>query len=185
MDGGSGLGLPPPTRGTRPLSLPIFTNYRITPAYAGNTLFSMYLRVTSRDYPRLRGEHVVKVLPFLSCPGLPPPTRGTPANVCSLFVIRGITPAYAGNTQRFYRLQRSERDYPRLRGENPRLTLHLYTRLGLPPPTRGTLVLFLDTYLLRGITPAYAGNTGKHKDIIEVHKDYPRLRGEHIYKSGW
>ena len=51
------IGSPPPTRGTLLLLLFEMDSYRITPAYAGNTVHTVSTQHESGDHPRLRGEH--------------------------------------------------------------------------------------------------------------------------------
>ncbi len=71
-------GSPPPTRGTPFLIWSVLLEYRITPAYAGNT------KVCIRKLD-------------VRC-GSPPPTRGTHEEGFPVISKRRITPAYAGNT---------------------------------------------------------------------------------------
>ena len=70
-------------------------------------------------------------------------------------------------------------DHPRLRGEHFVSTVHLNPIAGSPPPTRGTLKHKRVYRSLRGITPAYAGNTFITLFISVIPWDHPRLRGEH------
>ena len=70
--------------------------------------------------------------------GLPPPTRGTLKAFVILLSISGITPAYAGNTQKVVTEITGAEDHPRLRGEHVLFVGLLRRILGSPPPTRGT-----------------------------------------------
>ena len=76
----------------------------------------MYERF-ARDHPRLRGEYVVanKIL----CPGegSPPLARGIQLFPRLLDVLKGITPACAGNTGANFIFLITAEDHPRLRGE--------------------------------------------------------------------
>ena len=72
------LGSPPPTRGTLPITVKCYIHNRITPAYAGNTTFIIFLLLLYQDHPRLRGEHFKPKTLLARIPGSPPPTRGTP-----------------------------------------------------------------------------------------------------------
>ena len=72
------------------------------------------------------------------------------------------------------------RDHPRLRGEYQFLQLYPGTCLGSPPLTRGILKSTHLTAVLRGITPAYAGNTSVAGVLVSVIWDHPRLRGEYL-----
>ena len=51
-------GSPPPTRGIPHLQTCEFQPYRITPAYAGNTVLISAFFSSSWDHPRLRGEYL-------------------------------------------------------------------------------------------------------------------------------
>ena len=70
-------------------------------------------------------------------------------------------------------------DHPRLRGEHPHFYKANFTRVGSPPPTRGTHGAGRFNALTARITPAYAGNTGSLNKSIATVQDHPRLRGEH------
>ena len=170
---------PPPTRGTRNDNHCVVFKGGITPAYAGNTLVSRIPVATDQDHPRLRGEHRLLYFALHLLKGSPPPTRGTHITCCDVRNVWRITPAYAGNTTKGSILRSKFKDHPRLRGE------HLYpyimnsSRLGSPPPTRGTPLNRLYLECLQRITPAYAGNTNMSCIGFFLKQDRPRLRGEH------
>ena len=111
--------------------------------------------------------------------GSPPPTRGTHRCIGRPLSLPRITPAYAGNTLvgQWYSSQYG--DHPRLRGEHATQLFFSNLFRGSPPPTRGTPLLFISVSVVTGITPAYAGNTGKYKTKRRAIGDHPRLRGEH------
>ena len=50
------IGSPPRVRGTVMCNKYIASNHRITPACAGNSFFSFFVRTDSRDHPRVCGE---------------------------------------------------------------------------------------------------------------------------------
>ena len=97
---------------------------------------------------------------------------------CRLMIDR-ITPAYAGNTYKFFHQITSVQDHPRLCGEYSLDNFHISHISGSPPPMRG-IPCFLDpiTKILR-ITPAYAGNTYGDNELISSMEDHPRLCGEY------
>ena len=72
----------------------------ITPAYAGNTVAVLSKLYVPWDHPRLRGEHAVGMAIYVNFSGSPPHTRGTPKYHEESTDTRGITPAYAGNTNK-------------------------------------------------------------------------------------
>ena len=132
------VGSPPPTRGTlRPKNSAI-AGRRITPAYAGNTSKNLLANPDLQDHPRLRGEHDGFKIFYALNVGSPPPTRGTPQSKKFIKAIRGITPAYAGNTRGIVVKIPNGQDHPRLRGEHPFPYRELFAIKGSPPPTRGT-----------------------------------------------
>ena len=132
-------GSPPPTRGILPdlVINPMYVG--ITPAYAGNTLQVWTGGVVWRDHPRLRGEYDVAIIDAHRQIGSPPPTRGIRSILEQVQPPRGITPAYAGNTETKCDKFRSEQDHPRLRGEYAMEQLKSTFDVGSPPPTRGIL----------------------------------------------
>ena len=95
------LGSSPPTRGTLINMAKQNFNFRIIPAYAGNTALRVPIWTVHQDHPRIRGEHSKSRHCILTRLGSPPHTRGT--LVCNIvdYVTARITPAYAGNTAIF------------------------------------------------------------------------------------
>ena len=98
-------------------------------------------------------------------------------------VDNGITPAYAGKSERGCQNERKKRDHPRLCGEKV-LGLSMATvSRGSPPPMRGKAHKASMTLHRSGITPAYAGKSQacslSHKRI----EDHPRLCGEKHSRS--
>ena len=132
-------GSPPPTRGTRGTLRALRPSFRITPAYAGNTVIFPTFGAVCWDHPRLRGEHSVRLLNSTEGLGSPPPTRGTPKKALAPFDDLRITPAYAGNTVYVDPIFKTAGDHPRLRGEHYRVMWQTLLHRGSPPPTRGTL----------------------------------------------
>ena len=131
----------------------------IIPAYAGNTL-SMPSRVRPpRDHPRVCGEHSVMISSSTTLPGSSPRMRGTLIALNILLHLEGIIPAYAGNTHTNNRWTCVAWDHPRVCGE------HLFGGFapnllaGSSPRMRGTRRAVLLRAGMRGIIPAYAGNT--------------------------
>ena len=70
-------GSPPHTRGTPFCFCSVQTLSRITPAYTGNTPLITNSVLTSRDHPRIHGEHIQLFLDVKFHVGSPPHTRGT------------------------------------------------------------------------------------------------------------
>ena len=68
-----------------------------------------------------------------------------------------ITPAYAGKSLTTLKIDKFERDHPRLCGEKSLMNRSSGTILGSPPPMRGKAGTGKTTTASVGITPAYAG----------------------------
>ena len=81
---------------------------RITPAYAGKSLFVYNLFPEFEDHPRLCGEKdgvaAEKTLPW----GSPPPMRGKAVSHAKIQRWKRITPAYAGK-RILYRIHLDEK----------------------------------------------------------------------------
>ena len=90
----------------------------------------------------------------------------------------GITPAYAGKSGNFRRLQGSDKDHPRLCGEKRMIDLSVSCVRGSPPPMRGKGFLPPEHRSSCRITPAYAGKSILLCRSYAIHKDHPRLCGE-------
>ena len=91
-------GSPPLARGTAKLSFELLHCTRITPACAGNSVDGLFWFNEYRDHPRLRGEQLLAALLYQLIKGSPPLARGTAHALPVSSVLRGITPACAGNS---------------------------------------------------------------------------------------
>ena len=112
--------------------------------------------------------------------GLPPPTRGIRCAYPRGHRGARSTPAHAGNTGRRLDCPAVAWVYPRPRGEYHLISRRADYHEGLPPPTRGILVLAAVHRYEMGSTPAHAGNT-----VSDIHRGagaavYPRPRGEYL-----
>ncbi len=171
-------GSPPRTRGTVRRARRAQPEPGITPAYAGNRAGPCPGSGRSRDHPRVRGEQAGRSKLEEKSAGSPPRTRGTVKLVRSAFGPEGITPAYAGNSAERRCSDHDKPDHPRVRGEQPFFVDRLNDRPGSPPRTRGTVGGLVRPGGHRGITPAYAGNSGFRANAHHDSWDHPRVRGE-------
>ena len=111
-------GSSPHARGTRHDQRRDHHRRRIIPACAGNTSPGSWCSCSSRDHPRMRGEHAGFELLLVAAQESSPHARGTPLRDAEDRVVGGIIPACAGNTARGNRPDRVTGDHPRMRGEH-------------------------------------------------------------------
>lgn len=72
---------------------PAIVHLRITPAWAGKSLFCFTAAVPIQDHPRVGGEKVAAALVYTGGTGSPPHGRGKdPTGICGKD-LPGITPA--------------------------------------------------------------------------------------------
>ena len=93
------LGSSPRMRGTPPLFRGQQRRRGIIPAYAGNTCRTRSADSTSRDHPRVCGEHMLEIEAVGEIRGSSPRMRGTRVVADNYGLAVGIIPAYAGNTR--------------------------------------------------------------------------------------
>ena len=137
------LGSPPPMRGKGLDKRCTALVQGITPAYAGKSRKLSSCRRKRQDHPRLCGEKI-----------------GDVASECTP---DGITPAYAGKSPKTAPTCPASRDHPRLCGEKNGLN-HILQRIeGSPPPMRGKVHAIATLCRCDGITPAYAGKSGRRQ----------------------
>ena len=105
--------------------------------------------------------------------------RGTLVAVLFSFVQLGIIPAYAGNTVRGSAVMMVGRDHPRVCGEHRNGRHHRHVHRGSSPRMRGTRLKGSYHMPTFGIIPAYAGNTCPKLAASMLHRDHPRVCGEH------
>ena len=174
-----GSGSSPLVRGAPGDTFHKQSHHGIIPACAGSTLEDSISQTSTRDHPRLCGEHG-RGAASKTCPsGSSPLVRGALAPVYRRVRGRGIIPACAGSTDRHPHGGRAEKDHPRLCGEHDRQGTELLRGTGSSPLVRGArLLLCVDGYQAR-IIPACAGSTPCSALRCPSSRDHPRLCGEH------
>ena len=71
---------------------------RITPAYAGKSIYPIIWNRKMRDHPRLCGEKPFWFVSAITLQGSPPPMRGKDMENAGMTDAMRITPAYAGKS---------------------------------------------------------------------------------------
>ena len=94
--------------------------------------------------------------------------------------LRGIIPAYAGNTSRHPVSWSVGGDHPRICGEHLERALTASAASGSSPHMRGTHIQLWFPPADMGIIPAYAGNTDMYARFSPFAWDHPRICGEHV-----
>ena len=111
-------GSSPHTRGARGRPAQGRRRGGIIPAYAGSTSMARFCTRSSRDHPRIRGEHRKNSASTLASLGSSPHTRGARHIDRRRLGVAGIIPAYAGSTWTSTGCCAGTRDHPRIRGEH-------------------------------------------------------------------
>ena len=135
---------------------------------------------TRGAHPRVRGEYALPQIIDAAVAGSPPRSRGIPAGAPSTIVEAGLTPAFAGNTQRGDRVVPVLGAHPRVRGEYSRSKWGKLGSAGSPPRSRGILPHHHRRHRGRRLTPAFAGNTVGAAGVRVSSPAHPRVRGEYI-----
>ena len=174
-----GSGSPPRMRETLLTADTINNLPGITPAYAGNTVSSFEIKGFFQDHPRVCGKHAGKCGLFFGFLGSPPRMRETLDMKNVKGYARGITPAYAGNTERRRRMVRIREDHPRVCGKHLKTPFLSSNITGSPPRMRETPLLRRSFNCSNRITPAYAGNTSACMFFCRQLQDHPRVCGKH------
>ena len=135
-------GSPPRGQGKGRRIVPNVEGLRITPAWAGKSLFCFTAAVPIQDHPRVGREKqtgtVYAVLPY----GSPPRMRGKEQGAGGRMAAHGITPAWAGKSRTRHRPGHRCRDHPRVGGEKFYELEQTAGVTGSPPRGRGKVWLF-------------------------------------------
>ena len=173
------VGSSPHARGTLHSLINRRQSIRIIPACAGNTNCRSACGNSSRDHPRMRGEHMCISEAFWADWGSSPHARGTHNRRITSCSPPRIIPACAGNTATPTFAFEAKRDHPRMRGEHSGNMSVVFLIVGSSPHARGTPSRSILLAGLIGIIPACAGNTRVIVIPSEPTRDHPRMRGEH------
>ena len=151
---------------------------RIIPAHAGNSRQHDGCRRAWTDHPRACGElNAATNLPA-GLSGSSPRMRGTPTGVTATKGFDRIIPAHAGNSARRQARQPRRPDHPRACGELAGGSLNGLHVLGSSPRMRGTPARMGECRAQRRIIPAHAGNSPAVTLLAFSSTDHPRACGE-------
>ena len=195
-------GSSPHARGTRNHLHQVATRHGIIPACAGNTFPAVTSDSSSRDHPRMRGEHRIGRSTSTSTIGSSPHARGTPTTPSPSPKTPWDHPRMRGEHNQAAQMSTdltgssphargtlackstgimSSGDHPRMRGEHLFFCRFLFSGVGSSPHARGTLSQSHPYILQSGIIPACAGNTLMSSLRCPPSRDHPRMRGEHLF----
>ena len=191
------MGSPPRVRGKALRFFLIRPSPGITPACAGKSPERFSHPSPSRDHPRVCGEKTFLYAVSLPDSGSPPRVRGKVSTKIKNVSCKGITPACAGKSERFYAKHGKARDHPRVCGEkcvcvcvcvcvdHPRVcgekfasSFCTFSGAGSPPRVRGKACGEGWAEARAGITPACAGKRGCDHQRQNRARDHPRVCGE-------
>ena len=154
----------------------------ITPACAGKSARPTPASTAWSDHPRVCGEKRWKTAAALLMSGSPPRMRGKVCVIGRAARVRGITPAYAGKSERTDWTITCHRDHPRVCGEKPAPRQRAASCRGSPPRMRGKGFPAALSCRRARITPAYAGKRHPLDTASLVRQDHPRVCGEKTKK---
>ena len=154
-------GSSPRARGARGETRQQQRRVGIIPACAGSTCSHRSWRRSTRDHPRVRGEHFVVTCVMLNAAGSSPRARGAPPRRARTPCARGIIPACAGSTSARIASAPKRRDHPRVRGEHRTVWAADLEEEGSSPRARGARMSTSAAVRSVGIIPACAGSTGR------------------------
>ena len=176
------MGSPPRMRGKGYIGKAFSVCPGITPAYAGKRLPCCWVPARRQDHPRVCGEKKSGCVPGRGKVGSPPRMRGKALVLCVSSSLPGITPAYAGKSERTNWTTTCRRDHPRVCGEKKSRTIRTKKFTGSPPRMRGKVTFHDLCRSMLGITPAYAGKRTGADRKAPTKEDHPRVCGEKTKK---
>ena len=156
----------------------------IIPACAGSTKTSQAATTSTRDHPRMCGEHAAGTPTPRPSLGSSPHVRGARGKARDGIHVLGIIPACAGSTHNICILTSSYWDHPRMRGEHASMHACVQGIPGSSPHVRGAPTACRIRSALVGIIPACAGSTRPLAWRAVPSGDHPRMCGEHYKHRG-
>ena len=175
--------LPPRARRIRRQAHTINPTDGTTSACAENTGKTDGLKISGRNYLRMRGEYPSPLYMRPASLELPPHARRIPPHATHSLIASGTTSACAENTPGFYPGVPNARNYLRMRGEYVIQNSNKEVILELPPHARRIPRQRLIVGHFRGTTSACAENTTCRCAASGNKRNYLRMRGE--YNDRW
>ena len=152
---------------------------RLIPAWAGNTGSMSTIRLIPAAHPRVGGEYVEILTLDREADGSSPRGRGIPELGRRRVSVRGLIPAWAGNTWVPSSWVLSCWAHPRVGGEYLALPENSSRPFGSSPRGRGIPTTNAVQMRIVRLIPAWAGNTrgmcGRHR----ARAAHPRVGGEY------
>ena len=147
----------PHTRGcsSRAIFLPIFSP--VFPAYAGMFRSWRGAGCPCGSFPRIRGDVPMRLLPHRRAPVFSPHTRGCSEPRRVRLPDGPVFPAYAGMFLDGQKDRKTERSFPRIRGDVPSSPRPTIWKISFSPHTRGCSLAALWFINPEDVFPAYAG----------------------------
>ena len=131
------MGSPPHGRGKADHSRCGCWAQRITPAWAGKSVFRPVCGCLTWDHPRMGGEKLIFVHLLDYTTGSPPHGRGKAGHLPGVVTFGRITPAWAGKSAVSTRFAALAADHPRMGGEKSTTLEKSPLAEGSPPHGRG------------------------------------------------
>ena len=150
-------GSPPRGRGKGVSGKHCIAFSRITPAWAGKSVFVQFYRCVSWDHPRVGGEKFRESRSLSVLRGSPPRGRGKVVGHRCVLLDVGITPAWAGKRNFSAKTKANIWDHPRVGGEKSTKQKSGGKDTGSPPRGRGKGTSTCTKFVYLRITPAWAG----------------------------
>ena len=153
--------------------------YRVIPAWAGNTAAVSLGHGCAPGHPRMGGEHRFEIRGFGVLAGSSPHGRGTRTGHRGGRRKRRVIPAWAGNTLMRRICPRRRTGHPRMGGEHYTNRSYAGSESGSSPHGRGTRVVANAKANYLRVIPAWAGNTAPTPWARWTRTGHPRMGGEH------
>ena len=153
----------------------------ITPAWAGKRFSVCWFCWPFWDHPRVGGEKIPTACQAAHVQGSPPRGRGKVLQLLHGHSQVGITPAWAGKSDKDFLRLLCGQDHPRVGGEKTPGDETETDDEGSPPRGRGKDERHFLELVTGGITPAWAGKSGYKPAPDRRNGDHPRVGGEKFF----